>query len=202
MLSLFILPSASLHQVIHILQWALQDSQHVVHTLCTCPTAPVNPWRGDTGGSVKKEGGPYHFWEQLNWEVVDGFDHYTYGWQKEYHPQDDTGSAKKQNIETLNWEDSTCPFTQWQWQWHNPRHWDPAMIGHIPTITTHSLRIDRESFLRKWFRILSPKSTPSGRDSDILHHLTASHECWHHPPPTPHLATQFTPPPARGGRVQ
>lgn len=55
MLSLFILPSASLPQVIHILQWALQDSQHVVHTLCTCPTAPVNPWEGTQEGVLRKK---------------------------------------------------------------------------------------------------------------------------------------------------
>lgn len=75
---------------------------------------------------------------------MDGFDHYAYGRQKEYHPQDDTGSVKKQNIESLNCEKSTLLIhTATQ----HKRHWYPTTKCHTPTVTAHSLRIDTESFL-------------------------------------------------------
>lgn len=119
-----------------------------------------------SGKTIKEEEGPYHFWEQLSWEVMDSFDHYTYGWEKEYHPQDDTGSAKKQNIEKLNWENSallvyTMTVAKTQPETLRPNHNLPHSQRDHPQSQNWYCIISR----RIQVRILSPKSTPGERGS-------------------------------------
>ena len=101
---------------------------------------------------------------------MDSFDHYTHRWQKEYHPQDDTGSAKKQNIGNHLGELHLATL-------HNGSDNDTTrgprftIICHTATMPTHSIRINTESFLEH---------------SSVIYHQNQPHVKGSHHPTWPH----------------
>lgn len=72
--------------------------------------------------------------------------------------------ALQRNKTLRNLTEKTPPCWFTQWQWHNPRHWDPTIICHFHC--DHQFENWYRIISRRiQFRILSPKSTPWERGS-------------------------------------